>query len=593
MAVAFALLVGLSAAPTVGAAGPTKCQVSNERTRVGSGSLQAAVDAAAPGDTITIRGTCIGSTTIDRSLTLKGGKTNRAFGTPTLDGGGVGRVLFVDYFDPSRAGFTLTIESLTITDGFGEDGNGGGGLLIQGGTVVIKDSVITRNSSGVLAGGGIQVGGGSLRLLNATVSDNTAGDGGGGIFAAGSLTIDGSTISGNSAQRGSGGGVDFVGGTLSVSDSVLIGNDAYAGGGALDNHAGSVTLTRVTVSGNSAISGAGVQNASWDPAPPSAMTIVDSTISDNSASLTSGEGGGIANRGILTIADSTIQGNSSRFGGGVSNFWGTVTAEDSTIRDNTASVSGGGIGTGIGDFTLHSSVVSGNSATVGGGGVLVGASLIDEPSVMTISDSTISDNAAANGGGVSDFGSLTFATPASIIGGNRATTRGGGVLQDSTYPVAPSIIGGCPVGQGGNVVYDPANSPTDYEGFTCGLPTPQLALRGTHDYTTGPDGPLFTSYDLTVTNWADYPAALFAPAPDLPPCGLNANASRAWVDIYHAGTDGRIYGFCALAEPSDLTQIWFAEPHGTPPPAGIYITITDRRTGQTVRSNSISLAMPT
>ena len=85
-------------APAASAAGRPTCLVSNQRTGVGTRSLQAAVDASSPGDTLIVKGTCVGGTTIPKSLTIRG-QSNPAFGPATLDGGGTQRVLFVDYFD--------------------------------------------------------------------------------------------------------------------------------------------------------------------------------------------------------------------------------------------------------------------------------------------------------------------------------------------------------------------------------------------------------------------------------------------------------------------------------------------------------------
>lgn len=119
------------------------------------------------------------------------------------------------------------------------------------------------------------------------------------------------------------------------------------------------------------------------------------------------------------------------------------------------------------------------------------------------------------------------------------------------------------------------------------LPTPQLVLAGTEDNIDAFGTP-FTRYDLCVNNWSAFPAELFEAAPDLPACGLNPNASRTWVDIY--GDGQRIYGFCALGTPQDLTQIWFGLPRGQAPPASVYITLTDRRCGIVYRSNTISTA---
>ena len=118
------------------------------------------------------------------------------------------------------------------------------------------------------------------------------------------------------------------------------------------------------------------------------------------------------------------------------------------------------------------------------------------------------------------------------------------------------------------------------------LPTPQLSITGTEDY-TGSDGNAYTRYRMTVANRADFPDELFAPAPDLPPCGLNSNASRTWVDIY-TGDDVRLYGFCALSDSDGLDGIWFAVPRGQPPPDCVYITLNDRRCDQTYKSNCVS-----
>ncbi len=122
------------------------------------------------------------------------------------------------------------------------------------------------------------------------------------------------------------------------------------------------------------------------------------------------------------------------------------------------------------------------------------------------------------------------------------------------------------------------------------LPAPELVVVCKEDY-VGSDGNDYTRYEMDVTNFAVYPDVLFAPAPDLPPCGLNPNASRTWVDIFAA--DGtRIYGFCALGTAANLNNIWFAMPKGTPPPANVYIELYDRRCDLTYTSNLASTAVP-
>jgi hypothetical protein len=75
--------------------GPSSCAISNARTHKGYDGLQAAVDAAKARDTLEVKGTCVGSASVDREITLAG-VVNKAFpGTPTLDGNQSGRVLNV------------------------------------------------------------------------------------------------------------------------------------------------------------------------------------------------------------------------------------------------------------------------------------------------------------------------------------------------------------------------------------------------------------------------------------------------------------------------------------------------------------------
>ena len=121
------------------------------------------------------------------------------------------------------------------------------------------------------------------------------------------------------------------------------------------------------------------------------------------------------------------------------------------------------------------------------------------------------------------------------------------------------------------------------------VPNPILYLTGTEGYQVG--GQTFIRYSYDVFNKQAYPAAMFAAAPNLPPCGRNTNSSRTWVDIYNGRTSQRIYGFCALGSPSDLGRIWFALPEGEIPPSYVYIELNDRQTGTKYRSNLADTVM--
>jgi hypothetical protein len=114
------------------------------------------------------------------------------------------------------------------------------------------------------------------------------------------------------------------------------------------------------------------------------------------------------------------------------------------------------------------------------------------------------------------------------------------------------------------------------------IPNPILYLTGLEHYSAS--GKNWVRYQYDVFNKADYPAELFAAAPALPPCGANTKASRTWVDFFDQ-TGKRLYGFCALSKPTDLSKIWFALEEGVLPPSYIYIELNDRQTNTKYKSN--------
>jgi hypothetical protein len=123
-------------------------------------------------------------------------------------------------------------------------------------------------------------------------------------------------------------------------------------------------------------------------------------------------------------------------------------------------------------------------------------------------------------------------------------------------------------------------------GYDCNVvyPNPKLVFEGTEEYTT-PSG-TFIRYQYDVLNYKDYPDALFAAAPALPPCGSNTNSSRTWANFYDAATDQYIYGFCAFNSADDLNKVWFARKKGTAPPREVYLVLEDRGCKKKYRSNN-------
>jgi hypothetical protein len=107
------------------------------------------------------------------------------------------------------------------------------------------------------------------------------------------------------------------------------------------------------------------------------LTVNNSTFSDNTA--TPGLGGAIANGGIasggtLIVTNSTFSGNSASntVGGGAIFNSGTLTVVNSSFSNNSANANGGGIFS-YGSATVTNSTFSGNSALIDGGGIVEGS----------------------------------------------------------------------------------------------------------------------------------------------------------------------------------------------------------------------------
>lgn len=118
------------------------------------------------------------------------------------------------------------------------------------------------------------------------------------------------------------------------------------------------------------------------------------------------------------------------------------------------------------------------------------------------------------------------------------------------------------------------------------LPKPVLAFTGVilSEKLTGPK-----RHKLAVTNHAAYPNAMFAPAPNLPPCGQNTNASRTWVNIYDATTKSYIHGFCALRSSGELVNLWFDVRHGEARPSQVYVVMDDRQANKQYISDPVTI----
>ncbi len=247
-------------------------------------TIQAAINAAQPGDLIEVR-----AGSYPENLVLKCGVALRGAGPDvvTVDGGQRGSVASI-----TGCGDTTVLEGLRIFNGLSEFG---GGVLVQGGTPIIRRNRIVGNRA-LDPTGVVQGYGGGLALLNSAAMAQE------------------NIIENNEADFG--GGIEIAGGTPRVTGNEIRGNTAHFAGGGIDASvpAGQVTL----IHGNRILS--------------------------NSAAY--GGGMEILGLGSAHITSNLISGNSATdpvggYGGGVDVFYGDVRLIGNTLVNNVADIGGG------------------------------------------------------------------------------------------------------------------------------------------------------------------------------------------------------------------------------------------------------------
>lgn len=252
MVLAAAVLVSASPAsaePTV------ECRVRNVRTGVVTNDLQAAVQAANPGDRLKVRGTC-GAFTAAQDVTLVGPATLTWPACTDVECGPPGMLVWVE----STA--KVVLRDLRIT---------GGSSTWSGGAVHNYGTLVLRGRTSITA--------------------SLAEDGGGGVYNEGRLVMaDRSRVAGNSLLYGSGGGILNLGTLVLTDHARVVDNTGFPEGGGIYNSGTLVLRGHSVVARNSAETGGGVYNTG---------TMRLSGHSKVTRNTASGTGGGIAGEGTV------------------------------------------------------------------------------------------------------------------------------------------------------------------------------------------------------------------------------------------------------------------------------------------------------
>lgn len=294
-------IVGSSSAAATWYVKPTASGAGDGSSWADAATLSAVLadQSLAAGDEVWVHsGTYTGPFDLKNGVRMIGGfdgaETQASQSTPhtnvtVLDGGGSTRAV-----TSTGHGTTTVLRGFYIRNGADSSYDGGGGMKIDGSSLLVVDCVFEDNtatwwggavvvrgngtptfvscrfagngsttSSDTYGGGAVMVYEGSPTFTNCLFFDNEAAEGGAIAIRAGSPTILSSTITGNEATVGTGGGVHDQEGTATIHNTILWDNVAVdAGTEQLFNYAGrSSTVTYCDFEGGFA----GTGNINSDP----------------------------------------------------------------------------------------------------------------------------------------------------------------------------------------------------------------------------------------------------------------------------------------------------------------------------------------
>jgi hypothetical protein len=416
-------------------------------------TLQAAVNAAHDGDTITIAaGTYAGGVTIGVSVRLAGAGAART----TISGGGP--VLTIGAYG-AMSEPTVSIDGVTVTGGV---------------TRSSPESVPFTGEEGVIAlGGGIEIppnadfsGGATVTITNSVITGNRVAPThtlpfgppcpnghpcpfawaiGGGIDNWGTLTLDGTTVSNNRVGTASGlsnlasdadsGAIqNWLDTPLTISNSVISGNQAsasapngrFADSGAIFLEGGSLSMSGSSVTNNSATLNAAMPNSVDTLAVAGGIHISDQA-----------SGGSISNTTVSgnSVTMTNTAGDANAFTGAFQNDSDTgLVLSNDVIANNHVNVAALG----------HS---GGNAAGDSGAGEWGGTVTNTRVTGNTVSASSVAGNADADAGASVFTGSMTD----SVVGDNHvqassphgtAIDRGGGIVAGNTTTLRNTTVSG-------------------------------------------------------------------------------------------------------------------------------------------------------
>jgi hypothetical protein len=397
-------------------------------------TLQAAVDASAPGDVVDVQGgSYVEAVTIAKNLTIQG------TGTLTSPAGGI--AVTVSSVTVGWSGVEVVVgangRGFRVSDGtlsFAGAISGGAttqayaGILATRSVITVSDAYVTGLHT-TQDGGVFGLEDSSLTLVDSNVWGVYA-DGNGGIVAAfgtsDTVDVSGTTLSGSASS-----GAVLFSGLGTTTDATFDGCslDGAAGedGGVIAMDGGSLGLTTI-VAGGRADSGAVIGTSG------TAITATDVQIDGPAAQ---GFGGAYAiDGGSLTMTGGFVAHATALERGGA--IWARAATIDITgtvFEGDDSSTEGGALALDACTTTLTSVTLDSNRAAGDGGGIWMSGGTLD------VEGSWLVGNTGQNGGGAyTDAGASQFVD--CILESNWANAHGGGIASTNAVTVYRSLLSG-------------------------------------------------------------------------------------------------------------------------------------------------------
>ncbi len=384
------------------------------------GPLQALIDAAAAGSTVTVpAGIYTEYVTINKNLTLAGSPGAVVVIHPT-----VGHTAIT--LEAGAAEVTLrnlTIQNTSYTSG------SGGAVNVTNSALTVDHCTFSGNRAAY--GGAIFLAQGSLQVIDSSFLDNQAVYDGGSVFTRGLLTITNTLVKGNKSGR-HGGGVHGDSGLVTINGSRFESNAASGNGGGLNMNDDLVINDTTFQYNTSEADGGGVLQ--WSEGKQIHLTNV--TFADNTSKRA---GGGMAAKGNMTVVGGSFLRNYAgdasvtvdTLGGGLYLEGGALALQGTTFDSNETRRTTGGFTQGGGLYLanptgnqLTGAVFKGNKAWLGGGIYKTKRDSDGSYGSLTLLHSIFLNNEAGYGGGA-EGNSVTARD--CLFEGNSAANVGGGL----------------------------------------------------------------------------------------------------------------------------------------------------------------------